>query len=309
LLDTARFVELGGKNAEQIPGSLHFQFTQLRSYLINSQPPQVAIANGAQQGSVMTTIISFVSQKGGVGKTTSAVNLATAFAIGGYSVLMIDLDPQSSVRFSVGLKSPVAAGTRELFLEPQMPIERIVQQTVLDNMDFVFSNIERLEIEQAVNEKAGESGWLLSRIRQIEKRYDFVVIDAPSSTNQLAVSAIYASDLIILPLQCESLAIKSLKRFLTSFNHLQQRFPERKLRLAGILLTMYDRRLEVHRKVGQQIYRALSDSVFETIIPRNEAIIEASALGKSVITYQLNSIGATAYIRLMNEIVDKFALR
>jgi chromosome partitioning protein len=135
------------------------------------------------------------------------------------------------------------------------------------------------------------------------------VIDAPSSTNNLAITAIYASDLIILPLQCESLAIKSLKRFLTSFNHLQLRFPEKNLRLAGILLTMYDRRLEVHRRVGQQVYRALSDSVFETIIPRNEAVIEASALGKSVITYQLNSIGATAYIRLMNEIVDKFALR
>ena len=125
----------------------------------------------------------------------------------------------------------------------------------------------------------------------------------------MAVNAIYCSDLIVLPLQCESLAIKSLKRFLISFTELQQRLSGKNLKLAGILLTMYDRDIEVHRKVSQQVYKALSDSIFETIIPRNEAIIEASALGKSVITYQLNSIGATAYIRLMNELVDKFSLR
>ncbi len=125
----------------------------------------------------------------------------------------------------------------------------------------------------------------------------------------MAISAIYASDLIILPLQCENLAIKSLKRFLRSFNELRETFTDKDLRLAGILLTMFDRKIEIHRRVGQQIYKALSDSVFETIIPRNESIVESSALGKSVITYNLNTIGATAYIRLMNELVDKFDLR
>ena len=139
--------------------------------------------------------------------------------------------------------------------------------------------------------------------------YDFVIIDAPASTNNMAINAIYCSDLIVLPLQCESLAIKSLKRFLMAFNELQNSLTDKELRIAGILLTMYDREIEIHRKVSQQVYRALSDSIFETIIPRNEAIIEASALGKSVITHKLDSIGATAYIRLMNELVDKFSLR
>ena len=100
-----------------------------------------------------------------------------------------------------------------------------------------------------------------------------------------------------------------MKRFLRSFNELKSIFPNKDLRLAGILLTMFDRKLEIHRRIGQQIYKALSDSVFETIIPRNEAIVESSALGKSVITYNLSTIGATAYIRLMNELVDKFDLR
>ncbi len=257
----------------------------------------------------MAHIISFVSQKGGVGKTTSAINLATAFAFGGYSVLLIDLDPQSSVRFSMGVNNKINLGTKDLFLDPDIPIKNLVQDTDHENMDFIFSNVDTIKVEKSVFKAGDDSRFLLERLNNDVDDYDFVVVDAPASTNNMAVNAIYCSDLIILPLQCESLAIKSLKRFLFAFNELQNQLSDKQLRLAGILLTMYDREIEIHRKVSQQIYKALSDSVFETIIPRNEAIIESSALGKSVITYNLNSIGATAYIRLMNELVDKFFLR
>jgi chromosome partitioning protein len=257
----------------------------------------------------MTTIISFVSQKGGVGKTTSAINLATAFAFGGYSVLLIDLDPQSSIRFSMGVQDNISLGTRELFLDPKLSITELVQATIQENMEFVFSNIDTLKSEREVLSVGEDAGYLLSRISEVSDRYDFVVIDAPSSTSNMAINAIYTADLIVLPIQCENLAIKSLKRFLRSFNELRSTFINKDLRLAGILLTMFDRKIEIHRRIGQQIYKALSDSVFETIIPRNDAIVEASALGKSVITHNLSSIGATAYIRLMNELVDKFDLR
>ncbi|MBU3917075.1 ParA family protein [bacterium] len=257
----------------------------------------------------MTNIISFVSQKGGVGKTTSAINLATAFAFGGYSVLLIDLDPQSSIRFSMGINSKIPIGTKELFLDKSIPIKDLVQDTDHENLDFIFSNIDTLKSEKSVFDVGNNSRFVMERLQEDTSNYDFIVVDAPASTNNMAVNAIYCSDLIILPLQCESLAIKSLKRFLLAFNELQNRLTDKRLRLAGILLTMYDREMEVHRKVSQQIYKTLSDSVFDTIIPRNEAIIEASALGKSVITYKLKSIGATAYIRLMNELVDKFSLR
>lgn len=257
----------------------------------------------------MATIISFVSQKGGVGKTTSAINLATAFAFGGYTSLLVDLDPQSSIRFSVGINSSVTMGTKELFLKPGTPIKKLVQDTDHENLDFIFSNIDSVKQERAVFEVGNDSKFLQKRLDREKEDYDFIVIDAPASTNTMAINAMYCSDLIIMPLQCESLAIKSLKRFLVTFNELQRTLTDKPLRLAGILLTMYDREIEIHRKVSQQIYKALSDSVFQTIIPRNESIIEASALGKSVITYDLNSIGATAYIRLMNELVDNFALR
>lgn len=257
----------------------------------------------------MVAIISFVSQKGGVGKTTCAINLATAFAFGGYSVLLLDLDPQSSIRFSMGVNNTVPAGTKELFLNTNTPVSQLTQHTGQENLDFIFSNLETIESEKAVFKVGDNARFLRDRLVNECNNYDFIVIDAPSATNNMAINAMYCADLIIIPLQCESLAIKSLKRFLKSFNELQNKLPDRDFRIAGILLTMYDRRVELHRKVGKQVYRTLSDSVFQTIIPRNEAIIEASALGKSVITYRLNSIGATAYIRLMNELVDKFSLR
>jgi len=209
----------------------------------------------------------------------------------------------------MGIKKRISLGTKELFLEPDVPISDLTEQTEQDNLSFIFSNIESIRSEKKVFKLASDETVLQKRLQPILNQYDFIILDAPASTNNMAVNAIYCSDLIVLPLQCESLAIKSLKRFLISFTELQQRLTGKDLRLAGILLTMYDRDIEVHRKVSQQVYKALSDSIFDTIIPRNEAIIEASALGKSVITYQLNSIGATAYIRLMNELVDKFSLR
>lgn len=257
----------------------------------------------------MTTIISFVSQKGGVGKTTSAINLAAAFAIGGYQVLLIDLDPQSSVRFSVGVKKELDQGAYELFMKPQIPIQRLIRRTDLENLHFIFSNIEHLDQEREIYRAASDPTLLSRRLGNDCQNYDFVILDAPASTNDLSLNAVYASDLTMLPLQCESLAVKSLKRFLVSFNELQAQVKDKDLRIAGILLTMYDKNNEVHRRVSKQLYAALGDSVFKTIIPRNESITEASALGKAVITYKLNSVGSTAYIRLMDELVDKFNLR
>jgi chromosome partitioning protein len=255
----------------------------------------------------MATIISFVSQKGGVGKTTSAVNLATAFAFGGSSVMLIDLDPQGSIRFSMGVKE-IVRGTQDLFLAPGIPVKDLAYATEQDNLAFIFSNIDSISGEKRVYKAASDSKFLYKRMKEEADKYDFIIIDAPASTNGLTINAIYCSDLILLPLQCESLAIKSLKRFLISFKDLQNNLPEKDLRLAGILLTMYDRHVEVHRRVSKQVYQTLSDSVFETIIPRSNSLVEASALGKPVITYKLDSVGATAYIRLMDELVKKFSL-
>ena len=256
----------------------------------------------------MPTTIVFASEKGGVGKTTSAVNLAMALVIGGYKVLMIDMDPQGSVRFSFGVKAPLSKGTRELLVEPSTPMTDLVVSPTGTGLDAIYSNIETLEDQRSVSQSGVDAFVLKNRIQNEAQDYDFVVLDSPASTGELAVAALTAGDLLILPLQCESLAIKSLKRFLMAFKDLQGKVNPQ-LRIAGILLTMYDRSLEVHRRICREVYDALYDAVFDTIIPKSKEITEASAVGQSVITYGINSVGATAYIRLAKEILDRFNLR
>lgn len=256
----------------------------------------------------MPTTIVFSSEKGGVGKTTSAVNLATAFSIGGYKVLLVDMDPQGSIRFSFGIKNLPSQGTMELLSDPSIPLSDLVVSSPEHGMDYIFSNINNISQERKLQQTSSDPETLGKRLKAEAQGYDIIILDAPASTNILALNAITAGDLVLLPLQCESLAIKSLKRFLVSFKELQKNHnPD--LRIAGILLTMYDRNLEVHRRISRQVYETLFDSAFSTIIPRSREITEASALGQSVITYSINSIGATAYIRLAKELLDKFELR
>ncbi len=254
----------------------------------------------------MSSVISFVSQKGGVGKTTSAVNLSVAFAFAGQRVLLIDLDPQSSVRYSFGIED-VKFGTKELLLNKNSKLEDLIITTPEhDNLDFIVSNINNLTEEKNVHERLANYDYLKDLLSFHKQNYDYIVIDAPSSTNALAINALVASDIIVLPLQCENLAIKSLKRFLSSFHELQTILSNRELKLAGVLLTRFKKDSEVHQKITAQLYQSLGDSIFKTIIPDTEEIVEASALGQSVITYKLSSIGATAYLKFREELLAKF---
>lgn len=257
----------------------------------------------------MTTVLSFASQKGGVGKTTSAINMSAALALGGYRVLMIDLDPQDSVRTALGISDAQVPGILELFSSADVSAEELCLETDHQNLDFIVSNITRMAEERQVLKAASNHQHLKTWLQQnVRGKYDFVVIDSPPSTGPLSVNALVAADLVIIPVQCEALAVKSLKRFLRIFKELQSHVGT-ELRIAGILLTMYDRHVRSHRLISRQIYQALKTSVFQTIIPKCDQILEASGVGQSVINKSLPSIGATAYVRLANEVLDRFNIR
>ncbi len=257
----------------------------------------------------MPTVISFASQKGGVGKTTSAIHLASAFALGGYRTLLVDLDPQGSVHSALGIKERPQAGVRELFCEPTTPLDALLIPSDHDNLQYLLSNMAQLTEEREVLQAASDYYFLIQRLEELpEDQYDFVLIDSPAAVNALSINAVIAANLVVVPLQCEALAIKSLKRFLSAFRELQTNV-EPNLRIAGVLLTMFNREIEAHQQVARQVYQALGDSVFQTIIPECPNILEASALGVDVIRQRLNSVGATGYIRLANELLDRFQLR
>ncbi len=257
----------------------------------------------------MATVISFASQKGGVGKTTSAVHLATAFALGGYRTLLLDLDPQGSVYSAMGVKQRVIHGILEIFCQDSTTLSDVLLPTSTENMHLILNDVDRLTHENELMKVAADyhhlHQWLA---RHARGEFEFIIIDVPASTNALSINAMVASNLVIVPMQCEALAIKSLKRFLLAFKDLQANI-DPNLRIAGILLTMFDHEIPAHQKVCRQVYQTLGESVFQTIIPKCPQVLDASAAGMDVINRSLNSIGATGYIRLANEILDRFRLR
>ena len=257
----------------------------------------------------MAKIISLASQKGGVGKSVSAVNLAYAFAIGGYKILLIDFDSQGSVRTSLGIQDSKAMGTKELLTKSHIPLEKLISKLrEQNNLDVICSNIRHPSEEKTIFQICNKYDVLARSLKNKVQNYDFVILDAPASTNSLVINVLYASDYIILPLQCDKLAVDSLSRFLTYFKSLQSQIKNKELKLAGLLFTMFKESNLIHRRVCEQIYETLGNSVFQTIIPFDNAIVEANALKKPIFSYQMHSAAATAYISLMKEVVKRYEL-
>ena len=254
-------------------------------------------------------IISLNSQKGGVGKTTTAIHLSKGLALGGYRTLLVDIDPQGSVQSALRVESQAKAGTYELFCVPGTRLEDVSQSSGNQNLDLVLANARKLQEEHEINRVAGDYYFLTQWLDEHAlDHYDFIILDSPATTGVLSINVMLAANLIVVPLQCQALAVKSLKRFLGAFRDLQKNINP-SLRLAGILLTMYDKNIPAHRYIGKQIYQKLGESVFDTIIPHCSQIQDMSVIGGDVIQGGFRSVGATGYIQFTNEILDRFDLR
>ena len=261
------------------------------------------------QPSRLARVISFNSQKGGVGKTTSAIHLANALSLGGYQTLLVDIDPQGSVQAALRLEHKPRAGTFELFCQKGTTLDSLIQPSGTKNLDLVLANILQIGDEHEVLKVAADYYFMTQWLDEHAlDHYDFIILDAPATTGVLSINTMLAANLIVVPLQCHALAVKSLKRFLRAFRDLQNNINP-SMRLAGILLTMYNKSIPAHRYICKHVYQRLGESVFETIIPHCDQIQNVSVMGGDVIQRRFTSVGATGYIRFTNELLDRFSLR
>ncbi len=251
----------------------------------------------------MTRIISIVNQKGGVGKTTTAVNLATALAAIGQKTLVIDLDPQGNASTGLGIGHAKRHTSSYHLLIGSASIEEATVQTIIPNLSIVPSNIDLSAAEiELVNQVARESR--LKETIRASIEYDYVIIDCPPSLGLVTMNALVAAQSVFIPLQCEFYALEGLSHLLKTIQLIQRRLnPE--LDICGVVLTMYDKRNKLTEHIEADVRGFLKDKVFKTVIPRNVRLSEAPSHGKPAIIYDMSCSGSRAYIALAKELIKR----
>jgi chromosome partitioning protein len=247
------------------------------------------------------TILALANQKGGVGKTTTAVNLAACLAEAGERTLVLDLDPQANATSGLGES---ANGTSSYDLLDGAPLEELAHATRFPNLDLIPS---RPELAGAAVELAahgdGES-FLASALAPARERYDYAFVDCPPSLGPLTVNALAAADRVLVPVQCEYYALEGLAQLLHSIELVRQRLNPR-LALAGMLLTMVDGRTRLAADVAGEVRRHFGELVFNAVVPRSVRLAEAPSHGLPITVYDPASAGADAYYRVASELVDR----
>ena len=252
----------------------------------------------------MRTVFSIVNQKGGVGKTTTAVNLATALSITGKSCLVIDLDPQgnASTGFAVdpGRRKP---GTYEVLTE-KVDIVDAIKSTEVNGLGVVPSRVSLANAEYEIPDVSEKEFILKKAIDRLPKQYSAIIVDCPPGLGFLTTNALAASDKVLIPLQCEFYALEGLSQILRVIKTVKSELNS-SLDLDGILLTMYDSRNKLSFQVEEDVREVMGSAVYKTIIPRNIKISEAPSHGKPILLYDHTCIGSEAYVNLAAEVLQK----
>lgn len=250
-------------------------------------------------------VIAVANQKGGVGKTTTTVNIATAFAALGHKTLVVDMDPQANATIGFGVLS--RKGSYEMLTHKYDKADDIITKTQVKNLDVLTADMNLSGVDFELVQKPEREFVLKKFISRLEG-YDYVVIDCPPSLGLLTINALTAAQNLIIPMQCEFYSLDGLSNLLGSVKLINKNF-NKSLNIAGILLTMFDKRNRLTMQVEKDVRNHLGQVVFDTVIPRNVRVSEAPSHGLPVILYDHNSIGAEAYIKLAKEILKKEVIR
>ena len=254
----------------------------------------------------MGKIISIVNQKGGVGKTTTAVNLSASLGVLEKKILLIDADPQANATSALGVELSTIEEKQTIYevIENNIDASETIIKTNSPNLSIIPSTINLVGAEIELVNHPNREKMLENQLTSIKEDYDFILIDCPPSLGLITLNCLCASDSVLIPIQCEYFALEGLGKLMNTIRKIQN-FHNERLSIEGLLLTMYDSRLRLSNNVIEEVKMHFGDIVFNTIIQRNVRLSEATGFGKSIIKYDANCRGAINYLNLAKEFIQK----
>ena len=250
----------------------------------------------------MAQVICIANQKGGVGKTTTAINLSASLAVSEKRTLLVDCDPQANATSGVGIDQSTTDKTLYHGMLGQAGSESLIRDSAIATLKVIPSNVELIGFEVEMMSNPNRENALKNLIADLDSSFDYIILDCPPSLSLLTVNALTAADSLLIPLQCEFYALEGLGQLLQTVKRIRQSLNPQ-LKIAGILLTMFDRRTNLSYQVAEEAEKYFTDLVFKTMIPRNIRLSEAPSFGKPILLYDATSTGARSYIELARELM------